>query len=224
MRSERHISSLLRLTLCVSLVLFHFFSFTVSDAQVDTAGIRLRSLKPGPLASSFTLGGAGTLFTFESNTNSLQVNLHDNVVEAGMPRVHADDYLQFVPALTPVALNLCGLESRHSIGRILLIEGGSYLLGMGWIEALKYFVGVQRPDTFAFNSFPSGHTFAAFTGAEILRREYGRNYPWIAIAGYTVATLVGLMRIYNDRHWMGDVLAGAGIGILTVTLVYWALD
>ena len=61
-------------------------------------------------------------------------------------------------------------------------------------------------------------------GAEILRREFGKEYPWIAVAGYAVATLVGLMRISNNRHWAGDVLAGAGLGILSVSLVYWTLD
>lgn len=64
----------------------------------------------------------------------------------------------------------------------------------------------------------------AFTGAELLRREYGKEYPWVAVAGYAVAVLVGAMRVYNNRHWVGDVLAGAGIGIASVTLVYWALD
>ena len=84
--------------------------------------------------------------------------------------------------------------------------------------------GVLRPDGSACNSFPSGHTFVAFTGAEIIRREYGKEYPWIAVAGYTVAVLVGAMRIYNNRHWAGDVLAGAGLGMLSVTLTYWIFD
>ena len=105
-----------------------------------------------------------------------------------------------------------------------MLEGGSYLLGIGWLNAFKYGIGIERPDNSTKNSFPSGHTFTAFTGAEVLRREYGEEYPWIAVAGYTVATIVGMMRIYNNRHWAGDVLAGAGLGILSTTLVYWVLD
>lgn len=101
---------------------------------------------------------------------------------------------------------------------------GSYLLGAGWLNAFKYGLGLLRPDNSRYNSFPSGHTFVVFTGAEILRREYGEDYPWIAVAGYTVAIIVGAMRIYNNRHWLGDVCAGAGLGILSTTLVYWALD
>ncbi len=44
------------------------------------------------------------------------------------------------------------------------------------------------------------------------------------MAAYGVATVVGVMRVYNNRHWAGDVLAGAGLGILSTTLVYWVLD
>lgn len=225
MKSVPFISGFLKLTLCVGMAIGMLFpTANRATAQIDTTGLRLHSLKPVPLATSLTLGGIGSLFTFQPDVNSLQVGLRDNIVEADMPRIQVDNYIQYLPALTPVVLNLCGVESRHPFGKMLMLEGGSYLLGLGWVEALKYFVGIQRPDFSAFNSFPSGHTFTAFTGAEILRREYGQEYPWIAVAGYTVATLVGLMRIYNNRHWAGDVLAGAGIGILSVTLVYWALD
>jgi membrane-associated phospholipid phosphatase len=44
---------------------------------------------------------------------------------------------------------------------------------------------------------------------------------WIPIAGFTVASLTGLMRIYNDRHWTGDVLAGAAVGMICADLTYW---
>ena len=211
--------------LCVGLIFsLQFVNCNSASAQLDTTGLRLSSLKPVPLAASFTLGGVGALFTFQPTVNSLQVNLRDNIVKADMPHIKVDDYIQYIPAVTPVALNLCGLQSRHKLGKMLLLEGGSYLLGMGWCEAFKYALAVQRPDGSTFNSFPSGHTFNVFCGAEIIRREYGEEYPWIAVAGYTVATIVGMMRIYNNRHWVGDVFAGAGLGILSVTLVYWALD
>ena len=51
--------------------------------------------------------------------------------------------------------------------------------------------------------------------------EYGEEYPAIAVAGYTVATGIGFLRMYNNRHWASDVLAGAGIGILSASLMYW---
>ena len=35
-----------------------------------------------------------------------------------------------------------------------------------------------------------------------------------------MATTVGVMRVLNNRHWVSDVLAGAGIGILSTNLAY----
>lgn len=193
-------------------------------AQWDTAGLRLSNLKPVPAIAGVAMIGAGSLLSFNPTAHDLAVQLRDGVVSSNLPKLHFDDYIQYIPAAAPLALNLCGLKSRHSLGRMALLEGGSYLLGAGWMWTGKYGFGILRPDNSNHKSFPSGHSFFSFTGAEILRREYGEEYPWIAVAGYTVATVVALMRIYNNRHWAGDVLAGAGLGILSVTLVYWALD
>ncbi len=195
-----------------------------AQAQWDTTGLSLSKLRPTPAISSMGLMAAGSAFTYIPAVNDVAVAVRDEVVEAGLPRLHFDDYFQYLPAATPLVLNLCGVKGRHSFGRLALIEGSSYLLGGGWLAAFKYGLGVLRPDNSSYNSFPSGHTFTAFTGAELLRREYGEEYPWLAVAGYAVAITVGAMRVYNNRHWVGDVLAGAGLGIMSVTLVYWILD
>ena len=193
-------------------------------AQRDTTRLRLTYPSIAPTATAAGLATLGSLATFNPVVNSAAVGLRDAVVEAQLSPRHFDNYLQYLPAATPLTLSLCGLEGRHSTLEMALLEGGSYLLGAGWLNALKYGIGILRPDGSAYNSFPSGHTFTAFTGAEILRREYGEEYPWIAVAGYAVAVTVAAMRIYNNRHWAGDVLAGAGLGILSVSLVYWTFD
>ena len=89
------------------------------------------------------------------------------------------------------------------------------------VNVTKNLTKVERPDGSARNSFPSGHTATAFMGAELLRREYWNVSPWIGIAGYAVAAGTGFFRIYNNRHWLTDVLAGAGVGILSVQAAYW---
>ena len=175
-------------------------------------------------ATSTGLIGLGLLAAYQPDVNSWAVALRDEVTFYDPPRLEFDNYLQYLPAVTPVVLNLCGFEGRHDMKKLLLLEGGSYLLGSGWLNAFKYGFALKRPDYSANNSFPSGHTFTAFVGAEIIRREYGKEHPWLAVAAYSVATLVGIMRVYNNRHWAGDVLAGAGLGILSTSLVYWVLD
>lgn len=192
--------------------------------QWDTAGLRLQRFEVTPALSATALMTAGTVLTYNPTVNGVNLSLRDKVVSSHNPKLHFDDYVQYLPASVPLVLNLCGVKGKHTFGRMLMLEGGSYLLGAGWLNAFKYGLAVERPDGSRMNSFPSGHTFTAFTGAEILRREYGEEYPWIAVAGYAVAVTVAAMRIYNNRHWLGDVCAGAGLGILSVTLVYWALD
>ena len=85
--------------------------------------------------------------------------------------------------------------------------------------------GGKDPDYFSFfggisnnrfQSFPSGHTTAAFAVASAVTSESRRWSPratWIvAPAMYGTATLVGLSRMYNNAHWASDVVLGAGIG------------
>jgi len=79
----------------------------------------------------------------------------------------------------------------------------------------------MRPDSSNRLSFPSGHTAQAFISAEFLRQEYKDISPWIGVAGYAVAVGTGFLRRYNNKHWLNDVIAGAGVGILSTHLSYW---
>jgi membrane-associated phospholipid phosphatase len=58
----------------------------------------------------------------------------------------------------------------------------------------------------------------AFASAELLRLEYKEVSPWYGIGGFAVAGLTAYLRLYNDQHWFGDVVAGAGIGVLSAKL------
>lgn len=60
-------------------------------------------------------------------------------------------------------------------------------------------------------SFPSGHTTAAFSIASVLAEEYG-NQSYVPPIAYGLATLTGLARIYDDKHWASDVFFGGAIG------------
>jgi membrane-associated phospholipid phosphatase len=59
-------------------------------------------------------------------------------------------------------------------------------------------------------SFPSGHTAAAFSVASVVSEAYD-NW-WVSPASYGLAAGVGAGRIVSDHHWLSDVLFGAGIG------------
>lgn len=174
----------------------------------------------GQIAAPSVLVTSGSLFTFNPYLKGLSIDLRDYVQSNGHNPFRIDDVFQYVPAASVYLLKVCGLESKHSYKDITKVTAISYIATAATVLTLKNTTKIQRPDGRSFNSFPSGHTATAFVGAEILRREYGGKYPHIAVAGYTVATGVGLMRIYNNRHWAGDVMAGAGIGILCAGLSY----
>lgn len=67
----------------------------------------------------------------------------------------------------------------------------------------------KGPNFFQYPSFPSGHTSTAFAFAAVWGEEYGLE--WLT---YSLATLVGISRIYRDAHWASDVFVGAILGTL----------
>ena len=140
-------------------------------------------------------------------------------------KTHIDDYSQFFsPALT-IGLKLGGVEGRSDWTRTLVSAAMSYGLMAGFVNGIKYTASEMRPDGSTANSWPSGHTATAFVGATILHKEYGMTRsPWFSVAGYGVATATGIMRVLNNRHWVSDVLSGAGIGIMSGELAYMLSD
>lgn len=132
-----------------------------------------------------------------------------------------DDFSQYAPALAVYGLNLAGIEGKHDFKDRTIILATSYLIMSSTVLSLKSLTHVQRPDGSTYNSFPSGHTATAFVGAEFLWQEYKDESIWYGISGYLVAAGTGYLRMYNKRHWLTDVSAGAGIGILSVKLAYW---
>ena len=136
-----------------------------------------------------------------------------------------DDYTQFFGPAMVVGLKLGGYEGRSDWPRLLASAGMSYALMAGFVNGIKYTAKEMRPDGSTANSWPSGHTATTFVGATLLHKEYGlTRSPWWSVAGYGVATATGVMRVLNNRHWVSDVMSGAGIGILSGELGYALCD
>ena len=135
-----------------------------------------------------------------------------------------DDGLPAVPAAAMLGLKAMGVPSRSGWGRMLASGGTALTLNLVSVELLKKNIRVMRPDGSNIHSFPSGHTTMAFMTATMLSKEYGYLSPWVSLGGYGVATATGLMRIANNRHWLSDVFAGAGLGILSAELGYLIMD
>lgn len=126
-------------------------------------------------------------------------------------------------ALTGI-LKLSGVETRSSWGRLAVSSAfsGVFMAGLG--QGFKHVINERRPDSTGDDAFPSGHTTMAFTCAAIMSRELGWRSPWYSIGAYTAAGAIGVSRVMRGRHWAGDVVFGAGLGITSTNLGYLLAD
>jgi membrane-associated phospholipid phosphatase len=73
---------------------------------------------------------------------------------------------------------------------------------------------------FKYVSYPSGHTALVFSAATVFSLYYHEK-TWLVVTAYSLATLIGISRINDDKHWASDVLGGAVLGYAIGKLVYY---
>ncbi len=134
---------------------------------------------------------------------------------------HLDNYLQFAPVVAVYALNAAGIQGKNNFRDRTIILLMANTISNGTVFSVKKWAHELRPDGSDYLSFPSGHTTEAFASAEFMRMEYKDVSPLYGLAGYAMATATGMLRMYNNKHWMSDVVAGAGVGIASTRLAYW---
>jgi PAP2 superfamily len=214
--------------ICTYILLFQII--TISYAQIDSANNDPKFLKavlPGTiligigahggirgLSHGYTVSADNKLIYLKNKWNE-----RSNIFTA---KFHVEDYLWALPASTYMLGNYLGIKPKNNFKQRFVLATSAYVLTGVVTLSLKNIVKEPRPsDPNALVSWPSGHTSAAFTGATLLHLEYGKKYPWLSLGGFAMASLVGSLRILNNKHAMNDVVAGAGIGILSTSLVYY---
>jgi hypothetical protein len=191
-----------------------------SITKVDSTAAHLK-FNYKQLIIPTVLLGYGIIGLESDQLLSFNSQIRTEVTEDIDRRITIDDFSQYAPAASVYALNSFGVKGKNNMRDRSVLFVTSYAIMATTILSLKSLVKVERPDGSSKNSFPSGHTATAFAGAEFLWQEYKDKSIWYGIAGYAVATGTGLFRIYNNRHWLTDVAAGAGIGIMSTKLAYW---
>ncbi len=200
--------------------------------RMDTAFIHPINAQPKqPVrylsATSFIVPGLLIGYGFWANHNPTLQQLNRSLQEAVYTqRPHAkltiDDYLQYTPAALTIGLSVAGIKGKDNTRDIVFIYALSNIVLNASVQTVKHSTHQLRPDGSAYNSFPSGHTAEAFASAALLSMEYKDQSPWYGIAGYSIAAATGYLRMYNNKHWLNDVLAGAGFGIASTKIAYWA--
>lgn len=205
------------------LLFVNFFHIYGGNVETDSICVKENPYKfrgteliaPGVLLTAGIIG-------LESKwVKKINREIRDDLQKKEHGTIKIDNVTPFVPIVGAYALNLCGVKGKHNLADMSIIYGTTYLLLAATLFPMKDFISSERPNGKNFNSFPSGHTAIAFAGAEVLRREYWSVSPWIGVGGYLFATATGFLRIYNNAHWLTDVLGGAGLGILCAEAAYW---
>jgi len=147
--------------------------------------------------------------------------VYANAIEHNfVPKPVVENYLQYAPVIITYGVNLVGIHGKNTFVDRTLI----YVLSQGMLNltvfSLKNITHRTRPNGENNLSFPSGHTANAFAGAEFMAQELsGKSWAY-GFVGYAFATTTGVFRIYHSDHWLSDVVAGAGFGILSTKAAY----
>ena len=165
--------------------------------------------------------GYGVASLTIKDLKQLNFSTRDEIKEHQPDHIRLDNYTQFAPAALVYGLNAAGMEGKHNFRDRTIIYGTSMLITSAFTLPLKHLVKEERPNGSNTLSFPSGHTAIAFASAQFMFREYKDTNFLLSISGYSFAVFTGAYRMFNDKHWFGDVVAGAGFGILSTELAYW---
>ena len=184
-----------------------------TNDSLKTKRLLINSIVPVTfIASGFIISNSDFEKQFQENIrNRVGNDYHSSI----------DDYAQYVPIAELYIADILGVKSKNH-----WFDQTKYLFISNFISSLityglKSSIYKTRPDGLEHDSFPSGHTSVAFTNATVLFYEFHDSSPLLAYSGYAFSTTTATFRVLNNKHWISDVLVGAGIGILVTNLVYY---
>lgn len=188
----------------------------------------------------FTTGAVGLSFA-DKPVQQFAIKLRKNTPAVSSIGSYVTNFGGLYELYTLGAFGLYGFAFKNEkMKTTTLLASQAYITGAAIESITKYITGRERPYTTnpdsikanpafhgpaykgvtdingkkLYSSFPSGHTTVAFAAATVFAIEY-KNRPWIPIFAYSAATLIGLSRITENKHWASDVLVGAALGYLT---------
>lgn len=212
--------------LIIFLILFYTTGLKAQfESKVDTLDVTTNDnaykFSPKKLIIPSVFISYGILSLTNDGLKEINTSTRHESSEHITPGAMIDNYMQYAPVVAVYGLNLAGVKGNHNFKDRTIIYVTAHLIMSAIVIPTKKWVGEERPDGSSKTSFPSGHTATAFSSAHFMFREYKDTNFWLSISCYPIAAMTGVYRIFNDKHWVGDVVAGAGIGILSTEMAYW---
>jgi membrane-associated phospholipid phosphatase len=213
----------------------------IKQAFTKPFHLKQRDLK---YVGGFTLGIVALSFA-DKPVQKFAIKIRDNSASLRNVSKYVTNFGGTYEVYTLAGLGAFGLITKNQkMKTTTLLASQSYITGALVESVIKFATGRQRPyitdstvvqanPTFhgpfyktqkdangkkLNSSFPSGHTTVAFAAATVYAMEY-RDKPLVPIIAYGAASLIGLSRITENKHWATDVLAGSALGYLTGRLV-----
>lgn len=188
------------------------FKSVEDDFKVEGSSIITRTIPVALIAT-------GVFMSTSEYEKSLQADLRSMVGNDFYTTI--DDYTRYAPIVQLYAADIAGIQSKNHWFDQTKNLALSLTLANLTSSLLKKEIYKLRPgEGTNANSFPSGHTTTAFATASVVYEEFKNRNPLLANSGYLFAAATGMLRMMNNAHYLSDVLVGAGIGILSVRLVY----
>jgi membrane-associated phospholipid phosphatase len=186
----------------------------------------------GALWTLGIIGATGILYWQDQNIRHWFQNRRTSTLDDLSPVVARCGEFFFDVGLLALYGGTGYLIENEKMKETALLSLESFLVSGAITVGVKVGVGRARPDTGEgkssfkpfttdsdYMSFPSGHASDAFSIASVFADMYENRL--VGITAYSIASLVGLQRIYDDKHWASDVLVGAALGtVVGKSVVY----
>lgn len=138
---------------------------------------------------------------------------------------HFDRALRWLPYAGVFAAHLCGAKTRSGWCKQVLTGTAIATVRYFVVDTIKNVSTERRPAPYSDKrSFPSGHTASSFASAQFMHQELKDAMPLFGCTGYLSGTVVAVLRVMKNRHWLKDVMAGAALGYLSAKLVSKAIE
>lgn len=202
----------------------YYYSYTTKVANIITAPFEFN--KKQWVLSATIFSSAVAAYLIETDINSWILKYQNSTSSTFGNIGYNLAHPSFLVPISTITYSIGYFNKLARVERVGITMFESLFISGATIKGLKMITDRKRPSESKSNSdfdgpsfslseksqsFPSGHSALAFATATSIAQEYKDNKA-IVLTSYTIATSVGLSRLFDNAHWLSDVIIGSAIG------------